>query len=137
MAKAPDLDTPFRTGETVLLGRAVRGAPEGAVGNVKLINGLDGYNGGKPWLRYWVNFSKHGLVGQVTHADLARPFQYGLWLDREEADAKAALHADEAAMETETTDAAETPAGDGGVASLIPADLLERSRAAKARLLGS
>lgn len=133
--KAPDLDTPFKTGEKVLLARAARGLPDGAVGKVKLINGLEGYDGGEPWIRYWVRFPEHGLVGHVNHADLVRPFQYGEWLDREEAKIRAAADAS-AAEASETTDAPAADSGDGGVASLIPPLLLERSKAAKARLLG-
>lgn len=133
--KAPELNTPFKTGESVRVARPARGVPEGAVGKIKLINGLEGYDGGEPWIRYWVRFPDHGLVGQITHHDLVRPFQYDEWLEREEEKAAAAKAAAEGAV-AEAPEAAAVDAG-GGAASLIPAVLLERSKAAKARLLGS
>jgi hypothetical protein len=135
--KAPELDTPFKTGEQVMVARAARGVPEGAVGKVRLVNGLEGYDGGDPWIRYWVRFEDHGLVGHVTHQDLVRPFQYGEWLDREEARVKAEMAAASGEAEAATDAAPAAGGGDGGVASLIPANILERSKAAKARLLGA
>lgn len=136
--KALDLDTPFKTGETVIMARPFRNIPDGAEGKVKLINGLETLDGINPWIRYWVRFKEHGLVGQVSHADLARPYQFGDWLDREEANVRAELAAKSStAPAAEESAAAAVGAGDaGGVASLIPALLLERSKAAKARLLG-
>ncbi len=134
--KAPTLDTPFKKGETVLAARAVRGAPEGTTGKIKLINGLGEYDGNTPWMRYWVRFDDIGLVGQVSHDDLVRPKQYGAWLDREEERKRAELAAlTQTAEATTEAPAAAADAG-GGVAALIPAALLERSKAAKARLLG-
>ena len=133
--KAPDLDTPFDSGETVMLARSYRGVPDGAVGKVKLVNGLDASDGGQPWIRYWVRFPAHGLVGQVSHDDLVRPFQYGEWLDREEARIRASIRTDEPVEEAAAAVDAGADAG-GGIASQIPAHLLERSKAAKARLLG-
>jgi len=131
--KAPNLDTPFKKGETVTVARSSRGVPEGSKGKVRLINGLEGYDGGEPWIRYWVRFEDHGLVGHVTHQDLVRPFQYDEWVAREEALVQAA---EDAAAGVEAI--AETPAVEtgGGAASLIPPLILERSKAAKARLLG-
>ena len=119
--KTIDLDTPFKRGETVITTRAHRNIPDGAEGKVKLINGLETLDGVNPWIRYWVRFKDHGLVGQISHEGLTRPSQFGAWLDREEEPVPAA---------------AAVGAGDG-IASQIPAHLLERSRAAKARLLGS
>ncbi len=129
MAKsAPTLDTPFRRGEKVLTTRALGPRPEGSEGKVKLINGFD------TWIRYWVRFADGEIVGQVSHDDLVRPSQAEEWEARAQAQAEAALR-------SETESAAEAPAaveggGGDGVASQIPAALLERSKAAKARLLG-
>ncbi len=137
--KAPELNTPFKTGEAVLVARPARGVPEGAVGKVKLVNGLEGYDGGEPWIRYWVRFPDHGLVGHITHKDLVRPFQYDLWREREDAQVAAALAKAEGAASDAPAAAigGADGAADGGVASSIPAALLERSKAAKARLTGS
>lgn len=135
--KTIDLDTPFTPGETVIMARPHRNIPDGAEGKVKLINGLETLDGINPWIRYWVRFKDHGLVGQISHDDLVRPYQFGDWLDREEAKLKAELEAKNSTAEAgEAAPAAAVSAGDGGVASLIPAHLLERSKAAKARLLG-
>jgi hypothetical protein len=136
--KALDLDTPFKRGETVVMARPARNVPDGAEGKIKLINGLETLDGINPWIRYWVRFKDHGLVGQVSHADLARPYQFGDWLDREEARMQAELAAESSAAVADDAPAVAAGDGDaGGVASLIPANLLERSKAAKARLLGS
>lgn len=136
MPKKPiDLDTPFTTGETVVLARPYRNIPDGAEGKVKLINGLETLDGMNPWIRYWVRFKDYGLVGHVSHADLARPYQFGEWLDREEARLRAELDAENSAAAADDAPTAAVGAGDG-VASQIPAHILERSKAAKARLLG-
>lgn len=134
--KTIDLDTPFKRGETVMMARPHRNIPDGTEGKIKLINGLETLDGINPWIRYWVRFPEHGLVGQISHQDLVRPYQFGEWLDREEARVRAELDATSAAAADEAPAAAAVGAGDG-IASQIPAHLLERSKAAKARLLGS
>lgn len=127
--KAPDLDTPFRRGEKVLTTRDVGDIKEGSEGRIQLRNGLG------HWHRYWVKFDGDVFRGQVSHEDLVRPDQVDEWLAREEAKSQAALASEQAAVEAAPS---EENDGDGGsgVASQIPAHLLERSRAAKARLLG-
>ncbi len=134
--KTIELDTPFRKGEQVLTTRDLRGAPEGTVGKIKLINGLSDVSGGTPWLRYWVRFEDGSLLGHVDHEDLVRPDMVEAWQARIEERAAAA----EAAANAEAAPAADAGApaagGGGGIESMIPAALLERSRAAKARLLG-
>ena len=128
--KARDLDTPFRRGEKVLTTRGVQDIAEGTKGVVKLTNGLG------EWRRYWVRFDD-GIRGQVSHQDLVRPDQLSAWVQRQEEQANAALASASAVADATASDAA---AGDGdgagGAASLIPPHLLERSKAAKARLLG-
>lgn len=129
MAKqAPTLDTPFRRGEKVLTTQPVGARPAGSKGKVKLVNGFG------PWLRYWVRFDDGELIGQVDHNDLVRPQQLQDWHDRAEAQALAA----ESATSADAAPAAEAApdGGGGGAASLIPEHILERSRQAKARLLG-
>ncbi len=122
---APTLDTPFRRGEKVRTTRAIGDHPEGSMGKVKLVNGLD------QWMRYWVRFSDGDLVGQIDHDDLVRPVQLDDWVARHEAQA----HASVASADDDAPAAAAVGGGDGS-SSLIPAHLLERSKAAKARLLG-
>lgn len=132
--KVRELDTPFRTGERVVLTRDIRGGHEGATGKVRLVNGLEGLNGGTPWLRYWVRFSDGKLLGQVSHSDLTRPSQIEAWQARE---IQRAEEASRPPVEEAPAAEASSSGGGGGVADLIPAALLERSRAAKARLLGA
>lgn len=126
--KNPELDTPFRRGELVVATRDIRDIPQGTEGKIQLHNGLG------TWDRYWVLFGDR-QVGQVDHDDLTRPFQLDEWLQREEERAEAALRsAEEESKETEV--ASSDGDGGGGIASQIPAHLLERSKAAKQRLLG-
>ena len=127
-----ELDTPFRKGERVLTTRNVGDVKEGTTGTVQLTNGLGN------WRRYWVKFEGNLMRGQVSHSDLVRPDQLGDWLAREDARVEAALRSEQTGGEEEESAAAAVGAGDGdgGVASQIPAHLLERSKAAKARLLG-
>lgn len=123
-----DLDTPFRKGEKVIATRDLADVPGGTQGKVQLQNGLG------VWRRYWVLFDGNRQMGQVDQDDLVRPDQLQDWLQRKEAREAAALKSDEAQAATAT---AEVGAGDGGgIASQIPAHILERSKAAKARLLG-
>ena len=126
--KARDLDTPFRRGEKVLTTRDVQDIAEGTKGTVKVTNGLG------EWRRYWVRFDD-GIRGQVSHDDLVRPDQLEAWLQRQEDRENAALQSAQAEVEAATSDAG-AGGGDGGPASQIPAHLLERSKAAKQRLLG-
>lgn len=128
--KARDLDTPFRKGERVMTTRDVLDIDEGTRGKVQLTNGLG------EWRRYWVKFDGDLIRGQVSHEDLVRPDQLEAWLAREEDRANAAANEEaEAAAKAEAATNG-GGGGDGGIASQIPAHLLERSKAAKARLLG-
>ena len=123
-----DLETPFRRGEKVMATRDILGIPSGTEGKVQLHNGLGS------WDRYWVLFGDQ-QVGQVDHNDLTRPYQHDEWLQREKEKAEAALRSDE--DQTQESDAASSGGdGGGGIASQIPASILERSKAAKQRLLG-
>lgn len=126
--KKVDLDTPFRRGELVMATRDIRGIPSGTEGKVQLHNGLG------TWDRYWVLFGDR-QVGQVDHDDLTRPYQHDEWLQREKDRAEAALRSAEEESQ-EAQEASSGGDGGGGVASQIPAHLLERSKAAKQRLLG-
>lgn len=128
--KDVDLDTPYRRGERVVATRDVRGIPSGTKGKVQIHNGLG------QWDRYWVMFDGDRQVGQVDHEDLTRPWQLDEWMAREEAKAEAALRSETEAKEEASKAADGGGGGGGGIASQIPDHLLERSRAAKQRLLG-
>ncbi len=127
--KVLELDTPFRKGERVLATADVQDIKQGTRGKIQLTNGLGN------WRRYWVMFDGGQSRGQVSHHDLVRPDQLDDWLAREEEKAAAAARSEEAASEAVSDEGG----GDGaasGIASRIPAAILERSKAAKARLLG-
>ncbi len=132
MPKTLDLDTPFRKGEKVIATRDLEEIPGGTKGKVQLHNGLG------QWHRYWVLFDGGRQMGQVDHDDLVRPNQLDAWKTRKEEEAMAA---ERSAAEAEEA-AAAASSGDGGgggptgIAAQIPAHLLERSKAAKTRLLG-
>ena len=129
--KVVELDTPFRKGEKVMATRDIDGVPGGTEGKIQLVNGLGNWN------RYWVLFEGERQLGQIDHNDLVRPNQLQLWIERKEA-AEAAAEQSAAAAEEAAEAATDGGGGDGGggIASQSPAHLLERSRAAKARLLG-
>lgn len=129
--KVLELDTPFRKGEKVIATRDLEDVPGGTAGKIQLQNGIG------VWKRYWVLFDGDRQMGQVDHNDLVRPNMLQDWIDRKEArEAAALLSESEAAAAAEASAAGDAGGGGGGIASQIPAQLLERSRAAKARLLG-
>lgn len=123
------LDTPFRKGERVQTTCALDDLAEGTTGKIKLANGLGN------WRRYWVMFEGGDVRGQVSHEQLVRPAQLAEWQQREEDRENAAEASAAAAVETADTESA----GGGeatGLAALVPPHILDRSRAAKARLTG-
>lgn len=120
---APTLDTPFRKGEKVVALHDLPGVEEGTQGKVKLVNGLN------TWIRYWVIFENGEVLGHVDHDDIVRPYQVDAWHTEQETKAIAAEAPDV------PTDAGGDGGGDGG-GSGIPEHILERSKAAKTRLLG-
>ncbi len=129
--KSLDLDTPFRKGERVVTTRDLGDIASGSEGRIQLRNGLGN------WIRYWVHFEDGRQMGQVDHNDLTRPDQVEDWLAREASRAEAAQRSAEEATAAAADTGGEAAGGaGGGIASQIPADLLERSKAAKARLLG-
>lgn len=129
--KTLELDTPFRKGEKVVATRDLGPIAGGTEGKIQLQNGIGA------WRRYWVLFDGNRQKGQVDHNDLVRPHQMQEWLDRKAAAEEAALRAESEAEEAVAAvgDGGGGGAG-GGIAAQIPAHLLERSKAAKARLLG-
>ncbi len=127
--KVLTLDTPFRPGEKVIAAAEFDDIQAGTRGKVQLANGLG------EWRRYWIKFAGGKIRGQVSHEVLARPDQLKAWQQAQEAKAQAALRKAEPAAAV-AVGADEAPAVGGGVASRIPALILERSKAAKARKLG-
>lgn len=123
-----DLDTPFRKGEKVIATRDLQEIPGGTEGKIQLQNGIGS------WRRYWVLFDGNRQKGQVDHDDLVRPDHMQQWLDRKAEREAAALRSEEDVAEEATAEVG--GGGDGGAAAQIPAHILERSKAAKARLLG-
>src|SRR3954451_3234743 len=115
----------LKPGNRVTLTRDIRDVPEKTNGVVKVANGLT-------WARYWVQFDNGEWVGSVSGADLVREGDYDEFVKR---------RAEEAARpkgEAKPAGAASDGGGDGGsaaggAASRVPAHLLERSRAARAR----
>jgi hypothetical protein len=128
--KTRELDTPFRRGERVLATRDYLGIEKGTNGRIQLANGLGN------WRRYWVDFAGGRVMGQVSHHDLVRPDQLDEWIEREEEREQAALRSEQEADESAAADANGDGGGETGIASKIPPAILERSRAAKTRLLG-
>lgn len=122
------LDTPFKRGERVMLVRPIPGHVEGQQGKVRLVNGFD------DWKRYWIRFADGDLVGSVDHDALVRPHMYERWRQRQAEEAAKANAAESAS--TDVAEVAASTGGGGGITDQIPAHLLERSQAAKARLTG-
>ena len=130
MAKAASLDTPFRKGEAVIATCDLKAIDSGTKGKIQLANGLGN------WKRYWVRFENGLVMGHVSHNDLARPHQLKEWQEHQESLAEASKAASEETPAAETSEATSSDTPTTGAASQIPEHLLERSRAAKARLLG-
>lgn len=137
-SRTVDFGTPFKKNDTVLATVDLPGVPAGTEGRIKLINGFD-------WVRYWVFFDNGVELGQLDTDELTRPYHWDDWKAAKEAEAEAAERAAEAAAaaaagggEAASADAAAS-AGDDPLAALrarVPAHLLERSAAARARLTG-
>jgi len=120
----------LKKGSRVIVAEDLRGVPEGTGGKVKVIDGFD-------WLRAWVEFDNGVWMGSIS-ADKLVPEDD--WEDykvrRVEEAALAEQRKEQAALATTAT--AEAPAAaagaDAGPASKVPAHLLERSKAARARI---
>lgn len=131
-------DDPLRTftkNERVLATRDLPLVPKGTAGKVKLVNGLD-------WIRYWVFFDNGVDLGSVDGADLVRPRHVTWWQAEEARRAAEAEKAADAAAAGAVTSSGGSDAGGGGggdsgdsaLKSMVPAHLLERSKAARERL---
>jgi hypothetical protein len=123
MAKARD-DEILRKGAVVYARRDLRDVPEGTKGKVVLVNGLS-------WIRYWVRFENGVAMGSVNRANLATPAEWKRYLAGEDVEEAAATEgADDGAS------AGSDDAGGGVTVNgvLVPARLIERTKAARARL---
>lgn len=137
-SKTVDFDTPFKKNEIVKSTVDLPGVPSGTVGKIKVINGFS-------WERYWVFFDNGVDLGQLDREELVRPDQWDEFFVRKEQAEEAAARAAEAAASGADAGAG---AGDAAAAAadpndplakiraLVPAHLLERSAAARARLGG-
>jgi hypothetical protein len=121
----------FKSGDRVVAAEPMPGLPEGTKGKVIMVEGLT-------WIRYWVRFD-NGVVRGSLHRDrLARAGEWRAILA--ERARVAALPPEEEKTADEADETAEAGAGDGaaapsgsGLASRVPAHLLERSRQARAK----
>jgi hypothetical protein len=122
MAKASD--PTLRKGATVYARRDLRDVPEGTKGSVAIVNGLS-------WIRYWVRFENGVAMGSINRADLATPDEWKRHLNGED---------EVVASGAEGGGDADGAAGDdggGGVTVngvLVPQKLIDRTKAARARL---
>jgi len=101
----------------------LRDVPAGTPGKVVLVNGLS-------WIRYWVRFDNGVTMGSVNRAHLATPAEWELRLAGGGDGADDAVAVDGAAE-------GEVEAEGEGVAVngvMVPAKLIERAKAARARL---
>jgi hypothetical protein len=101
----------------------MRDVPEGTKGKVVLVNGLS-------WIRYWVRFDNGVAMGSVNRANLATPKEWERHLRGEDVEVAAAAGGGE--------DGEAASADDGGGVTvngvLVPQRLIERTKAARARL---
>jgi len=125
MAKSGS-DATLNKGAKVVAISDLRGVPVGTKGKVAVVNGLS-------WIRYWVRFDNGATVGSINRTALATPSEWERRL----------AGGDDLEQGGVSTggDAADSGDGDdgGGVmvnGVLLPAKLIERSKAARARLAG-
>jgi hypothetical protein len=127
MPKTIDRTLPIKRYKKVVATVDLPGVPEGTVGKVRVANGV-------AWYRYWVDFENGVRLGQVGHQQVCHESDWNAFqADRAEAERRAAEAPDESADDSDDVAAS----GDGaGNAFGVPEHLLERSRAARARLAG-
>lgn len=107
--------------------RPLVGVPEGTGGRIQVVNGLT-------WMRYWVQWDNGVWLGSVDADAVVVEYDWPLYQERRETAAvEAARRATEAPAPEAATPAADAPAAAGGTSSKIPAALLARSQAAKAK----
>ena len=128
MPKTIDRTLPIKRYRKVVATVDLPGVPEGTVGKVRVANGVT-------WYRYWVDFEIGVRVGQVGHQQVCHESDWVAFrADRADAERRAAEAPEESADGGDGDEA-----GGGGAAGNafgVPEHLLERSRAARARLAG-
>ncbi len=121
---APDLHKK----DKVIAAVDLRGVPAGTEGKVALVNGLS-------WVRYWVRFDNGVTIGSVNRSAIATPDEWERKLSG--ADDSGPAGGSEPAADD---DGAGDSGGTGGVmtanGTLVPEKLIERAKAARARLGG-
>jgi hypothetical protein len=126
MAKVKDLSTPFKKNEKVCATADLPGVPKGTPGKVKL---WAGFNRPGSWARYWVFFDNGVQAGSVAHNHLVRPADWDRFFAEQERKAAQLAGAAAAAASSSAGEAASSDGGgDGGVASRVPAHLIERTK---------
>ena len=102
------------------------GVPMGTSGRIEMVNGLT-------WMRYWVQFDNGVWLGSVDAGAVVAERDWPLFeLQRAEAEARAAEEATRPPVEAAPAAAAAATA-ETGASSKIPAALLARSQAARAK----
>ena len=125
MAKAKRDGTTLRPKTRVVATKDLVGVPMGTPGRIEVVNGLT-------WVRYWVQFDNGVWLGSVDAAAVVAEDEWPLYqLRRAEEQARAAEAASRPPAEEAAPAAA--PAADAGATSRIPAALLARSQAARAK----
>lgn len=136
MPKTKERPSTLAKKERVRAAEDLRGVPKGTNGRVMMVTGLS-------WLRYWVRFDNGVEMGQLHRDKLVRRDEWDQWLideaRRAELEAEAAQRRAAGGAPTPDQSPADGDAGSGtdapgGVASRVPAHLLERSKAARQRL---
>jgi hypothetical protein len=121
MAKAGSDDI-LKKKAAVIARKDLRDVPAGTKGKVVLVNGLS-------WIRYWVRFENGITMGSVNRANLATPAEWQRHLNGEDVEEAAA---------TGGADGDAAAADDGGGVTingvLVPQKLIDRTKAARARL---
>jgi hypothetical protein len=127
----PVTEAPFRRGEKVISTESIGHVPEGTKGKVMLVNGFS-------WIRYWVHFDDGTEVGSIDQAKLVRAKEWKDFVVQREAQASAPEASETGGGADVATDGGGGGAAEGasvnGVA--VPGFLLERAKAARARLGG-
>ena len=114
---------PIRRHQKVVATVDLPGVPEGTLGKVRVANGF-------AWYRYWVDFENGVELGHVDHGNLVRA---GDWVRFQVERAEASMQVSE---EVDDPDGDDADNGDATAEDRfgVPEYILERSRAARARL---
>ena len=125
MPKTIDRTLPIKRYEKIVATVDLPGVPEGTEGKIRVANGVS-------WYRYWIDFDNGVRLGQVGHEQVCLADDWDAFqIDR----AAAEQQASETPTESDAgADNIETSGDSNSNRFGVPAHLLERSRAARARL---